>query len=63
MNQSNPVEVQKYLAGVDYPVTKRRLLEKARENGAGEDVLAALAKLPERDYSGPGTVGTEASGT
>lgn len=63
MSQSNPIEIQKYLSGVDYPVTKEQLLEKARDNGAGEDVLAALEKLPERDYNGPNAVSAEVSGT
>ncbi|NKE56005.1 DUF2795 domain-containing protein [Lentzea sp. PSKA42] len=61
MSQSNPIQVQKYLSGVDYPVTKRQLLDKARDNGAGEDVLAALEKLPERDYNGPNAVSAEVS--
>ncbi|MCP2249260.1 DUF2795 domain-containing protein [Lentzea aerocolonigenes] len=59
MSQPNPIEIQKYLSGVDYPVTKRQLLDKARENGADEDVLAALEKLPERDYNGPNAVSAE----
>lgn len=62
MSQPNPIQVQKYLSGVDYPVTKGQLLEKARDNGAGEDVLAALEKLPERDYNGPNAVSAEVSG-
>jgi hypothetical protein len=59
MSQPNPIEIQKYLSGVDYPVTKQNLLDKARDNGAGEDVLAALEHLPERDYNGPNAVSAE----
>jgi hypothetical protein len=55
MSGPKPFEIQKYLAGLDYPLTKRNLLEKARENGAGEDVLAALERLPERDRAGRNT--------
>lgn len=61
MSQSNPIEIQRYLSGVDYPVTKDQLLEKARDNGAGEDVLSVLEKLPERDYHGPNAVSEEVS--
>jgi hypothetical protein len=61
MSQPNPIEIQKYLSGVDYPVTKQKLLDKARENGAGDDVLAALERLPERDYNGPNAVSAEVS--
>lgn len=62
MSQSNPIQIQKYLSGVDHPVSKQQLLEKARDNGAGQDVLAALGKLPEREYNGPNAVSTEVSG-
>ncbi|RAS66176.1 uncharacterized protein DUF2795 [Lentzea atacamensis] len=62
MSQSNPIQIQKYLSGVDYPVSKRQLLEKARDNGAGQDVLTALEKLPEREYNGPNGVSAEVSG-
>ncbi|GAA3665430.1 uncharacterized protein DUF2795 [Lentzea atacamensis] len=62
MSQSNPIQIQKYLSGVDYPVSKRQLLEKARDNGAGQDVLTALEKLPEREYNGPNAVSAEVSG-
>jgi hypothetical protein len=59
MSQPKPIEIQKYLSGVDYPVTKQNLLDKARDNGAGEDVLAALEHLSERDYNGPNAVSAE----
>ena len=59
MSQPNPIEIQKYLSGVDYPVTKQNLLDKASENGAGEDVLTALERLPECDYNGPNAVSAE----
>ena len=61
MSQPNPIQIQKYLSGVDYPVTRQQLLDKARDNGAGEDVLAALEKLPDRDYNGPNAVSAEVS--
>jgi hypothetical protein len=61
MSQPNPIEIQKYLSGVDYPVTKQQLLETARSNGADDDVLAALEGLPERDYNGPNAVSAEVS--
>jgi hypothetical protein len=61
MSRPIPIEVQKYLSGVDYPVTKENLLAKARDNGAGADVLTALRKLPERDHNGPNAVSSEGS--
>lgn len=61
MSRSNPIEIQKSLAGVDYPVSKQQLIEKARANGAGEDVLTLLGKLPDREYDGPNAVSAEVS--
>jgi hypothetical protein len=61
MSQPNPIQIQKSLSGVDYPVTKQQLLDKARDNGAGDDVMAALEKLPDREYNGPNAVSEEVS--
>ncbi|GGU30962.1 DUF2795 domain-containing protein [Lentzea flava] len=61
MSQSNPIEIQKNLAGVDYPVSKQQLIDKARDNGAGDDVLELLEKLPDRQYDGPNAVSAEVS--
>lgn len=52
----NPIELQKALAGANYPATKSDLLECAKGNGADESVLGDLEKLPEQDYSGPDDV-------
>jgi hypothetical protein len=50
-------EVQKYLAGADYPMDGRQLAELARRNGAGDDLVEALQDLPRVD--GPNRVMTE----
>jgi hypothetical protein len=49
-------EVQKALGGVRYPATKEQLIECARGNNAGTDVLALLESLPDRRYSGPNDI-------
>jgi len=49
----NPIQVQKYLKGVDYPVDKQGLLEKAREEGADENVMNLLNQLPDKSYNSP----------
>jgi hypothetical protein len=41
----NPVQVQKFLTGVDYPAMKEDLVDKARHEGADERVLHALEDL------------------
>ena len=56
MAQAEFIEVQKYLAGADYPATKEQLLEHAKRQGASKDVLEALSNIPDREYDGPNKV-------
>ncbi|MBD2194606.1 MULTISPECIES: DUF2795 domain-containing protein [Calothrix] len=47
MAKANPISVQKYLKGIDYPATTEELIQHAQEQGADEDVLSILEELPE----------------
>ena len=42
MANVNPVQVQKYLKGVDYPVSKNDLLKSVDDQGANQNVRATL---------------------
>lgn len=55
----NPVQVQKFLGGLDYPVSKQDILDRARDNGADENVMDALERIPDREYDGPTAVSRE----
>lgn len=59
--QHSFIEVQKHLSGMDYPASRERLIEHARKNGAGDDILGALRQLPDREYDGPNAVSKEMS--
>ena len=63
MSDFNPIEVQRYLGGIDYPASKQTIIETAEDSGAGDDVLEALERLPERDYDDPTDVSSELSGS
>ena len=52
----NPIQIQKFLKGVDYPASKSYLLENAQRNGADEDVRATLERLPDEEYETPADV-------
>lgn len=41
------VNVTHHLKGVHFPASKDDLLERARDNGAGQDVLEVLESFPE----------------
>lgn len=53
MAQVNPIQLQKFLKGVDYPAKKGALLENAKKMGADENVCSALEQLPDEDYEAP----------
>ena len=61
---ANPdfIEVQRFLSGVDYPAGKQDLVEHARSQGAGEDVVSALEAIPDREYNGPNGVSEAVAG-
>lgn len=52
----DPIEVQKYLEGVDYPASKQTLIDKARRMGADANVCASLEQLPDEDFQTPADV-------
>ncbi|MGI8332479.1 DUF2795 domain-containing protein [Actinomadura scrupuli] len=56
MAQAEFVKVQKYLSGMDYPASKKELVEHARNKRADKDALQALSGIPDRRYEGPNEV-------
>jgi hypothetical protein len=52
----NPIQLQKYLKGLDYPASKEGMLKKAEQEGADENVRATLQKLPDESYETPADV-------
>jgi hypothetical protein len=57
----NPIEVQKHLGGMDYPVSKDTILSTAKGSGASQEILDALGNLPDREYDGPNAISHELS--
>ncbi|MER3433395.1 MAG: hypothetical protein C4288_08185 [Leptolyngbya sp. ERB_1_1] len=56
MAKVNPIEVQKHLKGIDYPVSKEDLVKHAEKNGADETLRFLLNDLPEDQYETPADV-------
>jgi hypothetical protein len=56
MAHANPIQIQKYLKGVDYPADKRTLLETARREGADDNICASLEQLPDQEFQTPADV-------
>ncbi|MEM5436091.1 DUF2795 domain-containing protein [Paraburkholderia diazotrophica] len=60
-NAKNPairkfIDVQKALKGASYPAAKKDLLNTAKQNGADEEAMEALAALPDEQYANPAEV-------
>ena len=55
----NPIQVQKFLKGIDYPCSKDDLLKTAESKGADERVMNTLKQLPDREYDAPTAVTRE----
>ena len=43
----SPANVTHHLKGIDFPARKEDLLKRARQRGAGQDVLEVLESFPE----------------
>jgi hypothetical protein len=53
---ANPIQVQKFLKGVNYPCSRKDLVETARREGADENVVHTLQSIPDQTYNGPSGV-------
>lgn len=53
---ANPIQVQKYLSGVDYPCDKSDLVEHARSEDAPREVIEALDGIRAGTYETPADV-------
>ncbi len=52
----NPIQLQKYLGGVDYPARKQDLLDRAKKQGADDNVMETLRSLPRDEFNSPNDV-------
>ncbi|TDB73987.1 DUF2795 domain-containing protein [Micromonospora sp. KC723] len=46
-------QLQEYLAGLDYPVSRTDLVRRAQENGASTELLQLLMALPAEQFTDP----------
>ena len=51
--KANPIEIQKFLEGLEYPATRDTLLKEANRQGADERVLGSLERLPRKRFEDP----------
>ena len=56
MSKVNPIQLQKHLKGIDYPASKKAIIEHAERNGADETAKSALEQIPDQEYETPAEV-------
>ncbi|MGH2448663.1 MAG: DUF2795 domain-containing protein [Chloroflexota bacterium] len=53
MAKVNPIQVEKSLDNVNYPAGKLDLIDAAKKQGASQDTIDTLQKMPGKTYSSP----------
>ncbi|WP_242090052.1 DUF2795 domain-containing protein [Curtobacterium sp. DN_7.5] len=61
MANPDPIEIQKYLSGIDYPASKDDIVATAEREGANGDALDALKNIPDGEYDAPTAVSSAIS--
>lgn len=56
MAKVNPIQVQKFLSGMDYPCSKQDIVGHAKSHGADDNVVTTLQQLPDDNYQTPADV-------
>lgn len=56
MAKVNPIQVQKFLGGIDYPCSKQDIISRAKERGADDQVLDTLKSLRMERFNSPNDV-------
>ncbi|KTD17129.1 DUF2795 domain-containing protein [Legionella jordanis] len=49
----NPIEVQKYLKGINFPASKQNIIDCAKKNGAPSEVVDTIKNIKEEQFSSP----------
>jgi hypothetical protein len=63
MADLNPIEVQRYLKGADYPMSKDDVVDLAQSNDAPADIVEALRGMGKDTFDGPNAVTSALKGS
>ena len=55
-DKPNPIQIQKFLSGINYPARTTDLVDTAEKEGADANVLDALKSLPDQEFTSPADV-------
>jgi len=48
--KASPIEVEKFLQGIDFPASKQDLIQHAEDNNAPHRVIEVLNQMPDEEY-------------
>lgn len=51
-----PIQVQKFLKGMDYPASREDLIKQAKKNKAGNDIIGLLENIKTDKFNSPADV-------
>ena len=54
-------DIARYLKGIDFPANRQTIINTAKSNGAPDNVMQWMNRLPERQYKAPTEVEQEFS--
>ena len=52
----NPVQVQRFLKGLDYPVSKQEVINYAKKHGADQRVIETLERMEDQTFDMPADI-------
>lgn len=52
----NPVQVERFLKGLDYPANKKQVVDYAKKNGADRRVIETLERMEDQTFDMPADI-------
>jgi len=59
---TSSIEIRNILKSMNYPLTKKDLVQQAKKHGASNDIIEVLEAIPEKGYASANDVINECKG-
>jgi len=59
---TSSIEIRNILKSMNYPLTKKDLVQQAKKHGASDDIIEVLDNIPEKGYNSANDVINECKG-
>jgi hypothetical protein len=57
----SPIEVERYLKGINFPANKKNLIDRAKINQAPQEIVRLLKQVTDKNYTSPVEITKEMS--